>query len=258
MVVNVKIACLNLWRGGLLFDDIIDFLKGQAADILMLQEVYNGAAPTWERKFRSIDALQEELSYPHVAFAPAMIDVYSFGKVVQGNAVLSKFPIKNTRVVFYNEPFGERDPEDINAFPVIPRNLQHVALDCDGVEVNIFNTQGVWDLNGDNYSPLRQKMSQKIIESVKNKKNVVFAGDTNARPTNQAMRNIEAYLNSVFDGELKTSFNLRRKDLKKYPGYAESVVDLMYVSPDVKVINHDCPNVDVSDHLPLTATLRFS
>ncbi len=45
---------------------------------------------------------------------------------------------------------------------------------------------------------------------------------------------------------------------KKDPGYATSAVDVVYVSPEIKIISRDCPNVDISDHLPLVATLDIA
>ncbi len=96
------------------------------------------------------------------------------------------------------------------------------------------------------------------MEQTKGLRRVIVAGDTNAKPTNPAMLAIEQQLVSVFKNDLPTSFNVRRKDLKKFPGYATATVDLMYVSPDVTVVVRDCSNVDISDHLPLTATLHIS
>lgn len=85
------------------------------------------------------------------------------------------------------------------------------------------------------------------------KPHVILAGDTNAKPTNQAMRNLEKHFVSVFGDELTTTFNMKRKT---NPGYATAAVDLMYISPDLEVIQKACLDVDVSDHLPLVVTLQ--
>ena len=109
-------------------------------------------------------------------------------------------------------------------------------------------------MDGDNFSDKRRKMSDVIVNAVKDKQQVILAGDTNAKPTNQAVTAIEAHLHSVFGHELTTSFNMRRKDNL---GYATAVVDLMFVSPDIHVFSHECPDVDISDHLPLIAELEL-
>lgn len=252
--MKVTFVCLNLWRGGELFDEILDFLARENADILALQEVNNSSNPRLADKYRSIETLQKHFNYPFCDFAPAVLDRHPIGKVPHGNAILSRFPIKSRNVLFFNEPFGERDPLDPKTFPTTPRNLQHVVLSTPTGELNIFNFQGVWDLDGDNFSEARQNMSNQIIKAIRGKSNVIVAGDTNAKHTNPAMRAIEKHLMSVFGDELVTTFNMRRKD---NPGYATAAVDLIYVSKDINVIKCDCPDVDISDHLPLTATFEI-
>ncbi|MDB5166523.1 MAG: Endonuclease/exonuclease/phosphatase [Candidatus Saccharibacteria bacterium] len=252
--MEIKVVCLNLWEGGNLFKGILQFLKEQDADILLLQEVYAGIDPSFPDNYRSMDVLQRELNYPHSDFAAAMLDRMPEGKVEGGNAVLSKFPILARDVVFFNEPYGERDPFDSAQFPTTPRNLQHVQIDAAGTELNVYNTQGVWDLNGDNFSPQRKRMSEMMIQAVAGKPHVILAGDTNARPTNPAMVAVGEHLDNVFGHELATTFNMRRKS---DPGYASSVVDMIFVSHDITVTSKSCPDVDISDHLPLVAELAI-
>jgi endonuclease/exonuclease/phosphatase family metal-dependent hydrolase len=95
-------------------------------------------------------------------------------------------------------------------------------------------------------------MSVTISDAIADQSNVILAGDTNARPTNKAILEIEAHLKSVFGKELQTSFNMRRKD---NPGYATSCVGMIFVSPNIKILEKPCPDIDISDHLPLIATL---
>ena len=40
-------------------------------------------------------------------------------------------------------------------------------------------------------------------------------------------------------------------------GYATAAVDMIFVSPNIKIIEHDCPDVDISDHLPLVTTMSI-
>lgn len=253
--MKLKVVCLNLWIGGVLFDNIIDFLKQQDADIIALQEVLQSNDKTLPIQYRSLDGLTQ-LGYAHQQFAPAMIDQFPWGDVPGGNAVLSKFPIKAQEVTFFDDTQGpntRRLPFDPSSFPVTPRNLQHVVIDTGVTEVNLFNLQGVWDLDGDSASPQRQKMSQIILEKTSEKRHVIVTGDTNAKYTNPVMRNLENNLTNVFGDSLITSFNMRRKS---NPGYATSVVDLMYISDDFSVVSRACPDVDISDHLPLVVELE--
>lgn len=253
--MKIKCISLNLWDGGNLFPNILTFLKEHKdADILILQEVYDSHDPGMVANFRSLDALREYITYPYEVFAPAMLDKLLIGKVELGNAILSKFPIVSSEVQFFSDPYRERDAYDLTENPTAPRILQHATLDINGTTLDVYNLHGVWDLDGDNYSERRKKMSEDIIATVQDKKYVLLAGDSNAKPTNPAIRNIEEHLTSVFGQDMKTTYNMRRKD---NPGYASAACDVMFVSPDIRVVEHDCPDVDISDHLPLIATIEI-
>jgi len=165
----VKVISLNLWYGGKLFEDILTFLRREDADILLLQEVYSETNHRLPKNYRSIEILNQELNYMSYDFAPAMLDKLPEGKVESGNAVFSKFPITSSHATFFNEPYRVREALDPKEFPTTPRNLQHVTLDLGSKELNVFNFQGVWDLDGDNFSPQRQHMSDVIIAAVKNR-----------------------------------------------------------------------------------------
>lgn len=250
--MRIKCISLNIWQGGNLFDAAIDFIRQEQPDILLMQEVYNGTDPVLERKYRTLQTMQETFGFPYSDFAPAFLDNRTEGNIPQGNAVFSRFPILASDSKFFNEPYSEDYIELPENFDSCPRNLQHVALDTPAGTVDVFNLQGVWDLDGDNHSPQRQRMSQVILEAIAGKQTVILAGDTNAKPTNPAMRAIEAQLTNVFKDAMTSSFNMRRKD---NPGYATAVVDLMYTSPHITVIDRQCPDIDISDHRPLVAVL---
>lgn len=253
--MKIKCISLNLWNGGNLFPNILAFLNEHTdASILMFQEVYNAHDPGLVENFRSLDALREHFNYPYEVFAPAMLDKLLVGKIESGNAILSKYPITSSDVQFFSDPYRERDAYDPTENPSAPRILQHAVLDIDGTTLDVYNLHGVWDLDGDRYSERRQRMSETIINTVRDKKNVLFAGDSNALPTNPALRKIEKHLTSVFGDDIKTTYNMRRKD---NPGYATAACDVVFVSPGIRIVEKVCPNVDISDHLPIIATLEI-
>ncbi len=246
--MRIKFITINIWQGGNLLGNLIEFLKKENPDIIAMQEAYNGKESNLDPKFRSVDVLKAQLPLPYSSFAPQIIDVRSFGKIEQGNAVLSKFPIASQNVLFYDVPFGERYEETETDWTDWPCNLQHVEIIVNEKILNIFNTHGPWYLNGNEDTKRRLAMSRKIIEQVKDKQYVVLAGDFNVRPTTQTIVNIEQHLINVFDRKLKSTFNMKRKINS---GYAGAVVDMIFVSSDVNILKHSCPQVDISDHLPL-------
>jgi endonuclease/exonuclease/phosphatase family metal-dependent hydrolase len=252
--MRIKCISINVWQGGNIFDALLDFIATEQPDILLLQEVYDSKDPLLERKYRTFEVLKQACGdLPYHDFAAAFVDNRAEGNIPQGNAVFSKFPITARDVRFFNEPYREDYVEVPENFPTCPRNLQHVTLETPAGELDVYNLQGVWDLDGDNDSLQRQRMSTVILEAVAGKPHVIVAGDTNAKPTNPAMLAIEARLTNVFKDAMTTSFNMRRKD---NPGYATAVVDLMYVSPSIRIIERSCPDADISDHLPIIAVLE--
>ncbi|HZL08050.1 MAG TPA: endonuclease/exonuclease/phosphatase family protein [Candidatus Dormibacteraeota bacterium] len=253
--MKIKVISLNMWWGGNLFPAILDFLRTESPDIVMLQEVYNGTKPEFEDRYRSMQVLNDSLGYAYSDFVQAFIHDSPVGMVPQGNAVLSRFPISARAYSFITEPIKESYKDLPEEWPIEPRVLQHVELDSPAGEINVFNMHGIWDLAGDNYSPERQRMGETILEETRGKRNVILGGDSNATTGNQLMRELEKPFRNAFGQELKTTFNMRRK---KNPGYATSVVDVIYVSPSLKVLSAGCPDVDISDHLPLVVNLELA
>lgn len=255
--MSIKLISLNLWIGGVLFDTIVDFLREQDADIVLLQEVLQSDDKTLSAQYRSLDVLREKLGYAHHAFVRILTDRFPWGDIDNGHAVLSKYPITSNDAVYFDNEAGAstaRSPFDPTAWPVTPRGLQAATIETPNGELNIINLQGVWDLDGDHVSPERQNMRDIILAQAAGKPHVIIAGDTNAKHTNPVMRDIEKEYVNVFGDSLKTTFNMRRKD---NPGYATAVVDMIYISDDLTVVSRECPDVDISDHLPLVATLEM-
>jgi endonuclease/exonuclease/phosphatase family metal-dependent hydrolase len=254
--MHIKFVSLNLWRGGLLLDKLLSYLEQEQPDILITQEVFNSSDHTAPQRFRSIEAIQDRLHFAAYEFAPALIDNEDGHQFPSGNAIFSRFPITKHTTIPFDIPFSERTEHTPESISNTSRNVQHAVVKANNTTLNVFNVQGIWDLDGDNASPRRIAMCKTIADAARGKEHVLLAGDTNLKPTNPALKPVDKLLHSVFGHELTTSFNLHHKDLDKFPGYATAVVDLMYVSHDVQVLEHRCPEVDISDHLPLVAVVE--
>ena len=201
-----------LFRSQLL-DEIIEFLKTQKADVVVMQEAFNATDPSVDRQYHSMEILAEELGYEYSDFVADYRDFdRTDDKAQRGNGILSKYPIVGRDAKFFVRPYTEEYRDVEGQFPDCPRDLQHVVLETPAGEVNVFNIQGVWDLDGDSYSDRRRHMAEVVIEAVKDKQNVIVAGDTNAKQTNQAILDIEQHLVSVFKRDMTTTFNMRHKD----------------------------------------------
>lgn len=249
--MKVKVINLNLWFGGKLFDSALSFIVKENPDILLLQEVYDGKDSSFPKNLRTLEILKKELNLKYFYFSPAFLEKLKDGKKVErGNAVFSKFPIKSKNTIFYDIPYAEYEEYKLTDYSFIPRNLQHVVIRIEDKNYNVFNTQGIWGFDGRD-SKRRIEMSNTIIKATKDKENVVLAGDFNVNPDTKTVENIEHYFVNVFKDELTTSFNMNRKS---NIGYATAVVDMIFISRNLKAVSHYCPNVDISDHLPLVCT----
>ena len=242
-----KYLSLNIWHGGTIFDKMWSFLQKENADIMALQEVYNGLNETWQINFRTMMVFQKKLKDYNSYFSPEFAVVRPEGKIDLGNAVFTRFSIINRKTIFINGQYqesrlGRTDCSDE------PKNIQHLKLKIGNKKLNIFNLHGVWGFDGKDNSA-RLAMSKLIVEKIKDKKNVILSGDFNVRPDTKTIRNIEKHLTNVFKGRLKTTFNMKRKPKKG--GYKDSVVDMVFHSSDITLLDSYCPQLDISDHMPL-------
>lgn len=250
--MKVKFLTCNTWYGGILLDPLIDFLQKENADILNLQEVYDWKDPSLEKRFCSLAIFTKELGYSSVFFAPSIIDTSTGQDMPWGNAILSKYPLQKKKTVFYNGSLKRFNLKNSSLWTLNPRIIQHaqVQISKDTI-LNVFNTQGIWGKDAKD-NKHRLLMSNIICEQIKNKQNVVLSGDFNVDEHTKTIENIEQYLINVFKNELKTTFNIKQKGTKG--GFGSAVVDMIFVSKDTKVIEHHCPKVNISDHLPLVCT----
>ena len=220
-------------------DQVVDFIKKEEPDIMALQEV------------RAEDAFPD-FSYTH--FAPEFYHHIDGGRFLTGNAVFSKYPITSSSYSHYFEPLGEGYEDRPQMYPVLPRNLQHVQLDVGGKLLNVFNTHGVWGQDGKD-TERRLAVSEKIMAATEGKNSTVLCGDFNVSENTRTMLRLEDRFVNVFKNERTTSFNVRRKNP---PGtYATTVVDFLFVTPDIKILSHVSLDIDISDHFPLIATLQI-
>jgi endonuclease/exonuclease/phosphatase (EEP) superfamily protein YafD len=112
------------------------------------------------------------------------------------------------------------------------------------VDYELMTVHGVWAPDG-NETDDQKAMGKKISEYIQNKSNVILSGDFNINQKSECISGIEKDLTNIFKDERITSFNMKHKDK---PGYASAVVDFVFASPAIKVLEHRTADVDVSDH----------
>ncbi len=250
----MKVITLNIWFGGMLFDKVVDYLKKEDAEILLLQEVYDGNDQSLDKRYQSFSLLKEVLGYKYAHFAPAFLDSTANNiRVNRGNAILTKFPITHAENIFFDIPYSTeyKDSEETATFA--PRNLQHVTLVIKSMLLDVFNIHGIWGLDGED-NQRRLAMSTIIVDAIRKFPNVLLGGDFNVKPNTQTIANIERYLTNIFKNELVSTFNMK---YKKANGFSNAVVDMIFISKSLRVDSKMQPIVDISDHFPLKAVLSY-
>src|SRR5258708_40266226 len=168
-----------------------------------------------------------------------------------GNLILSKYSIFSNETIYFDITYSTFDASKRTDFENIPAILQHGEIMIKEKKIHIFNIHGIWGHHG-NDTPRRLHMSEIIISHIKSKENVILAGDFNVQPHTKTIDAIETILQNIFKDELHTTFNMKHKEKT---GYASAVVDMLFVSHDMKDISHYLPYLDVSDHFPLVANI---
>lgn len=253
--MDLKVVTLNIWDGGKALNAAVAYIRQENPEVIGLQEVYDGKDPQFEQRFRTLEILKAALDYPYNHFAIEFVEKLPFGSVPQGNAVFSRFPIKDQHTTYFFRPPDLNYVETIDEIMDISHNLEHLVLETPAGLINFINFHGPKNNNGDEDSVARQTTVRILLEEIKGKSNVIVTGDTNARPTNASIKKLSTKINNVFGDTLTTTFNMNQKT---HPGYATSVVDMIFVSDSFEVINKYQPQVDVSDHLPLVVQLRLA
>jgi len=248
--MSIKIISINI-QGGQLLENFLKFIEIENPDVILMQEVFTSDNSN-DPKYDILNTLRMfGFAYAHHAVT---YDTKRNSSVVKaGNAVVSKYPFNNPKVYFYEIPYISNYEEPTRDFSKVPRNLQHVEIPFGKKRLNVLNTHGIWGIDGKD-SPARLNMSKVILDNTINQEHVILGGDFNMDPNTIAIKSIEKSLTNVFKGYLKSTFNMKRKTK---PLFENLVVDIIFVSQNIKIISKKCPPVDISDHLPLVIEIAI-
>lgn len=252
--MQVKVLQLNVWYGRTPdFNDLTSFLKKEDADIMFFQEVYDGKDTSLPQNYRLFEIFKKEFPEHHAVFKAAFADITPVGNIESGNAIFVRGKIKEHKNIFFDAPYKTFDNEAQTDFSNNPQTVVFAKAEIESEALNLFSLHGIWGFDGRD-NARRFQMVDKVISEFQGKENVILAGDFNLNPDTTAAKRIGKHLKSVFGLSLKSTFNVK---LRNKPWAKTAVVDMIFVSPNINVIEKDCPVVDASDHLPLIATLEI-
>lgn len=257
--MKFKIVSLNTWHGGEIFEPLMNFLERENADILHLQEVYQNPEHKYFKKpsFNCFEYIQEKFVYPFSAKSKEFFMDAEGEKIVIGNATFSRFEIVDQEVIqfrghktFDYNFYSTQKPVN---FTEAPYNALLSNIKIGKEIITSINVHGVWGFDGyDN--PRRLSMRDELKKYFDPQTPVILSGDFNTELKTETMQGLSKGLHNPFEGQLETTFNVIQKN---HPGFEHSLVDHFFVSRHFKVLEAYQPQVDISDHLPLVATLEI-
>jgi endonuclease/exonuclease/phosphatase family metal-dependent hydrolase len=227
-VCGVRLLQLNIWQGRLLFN-LLKLLDQVQPDIMCVQEAFSSEGPvaTPERVFNSLDLIKAHMGYKYLYFSPTFTSVYSGVSASFGNAILSRYPLSETRTVFTN---GDYVPDyNPKTFNINIRNLQLARISHDNKDVVIANHHAHWVIDplGDEVSIEKMKQVRTALQTVNLP--LVFTGDLNVVAASPSMREFDGFLE-----DLTATHNIPStlSVAGKVTGVAR---DHILVSPEVKI-----------------------
>lgn len=260
LIMRIKFLTLNTWHGGMLMQPMLDFLAQQNADIMVFQEVNKTDNPT-KTNYDTNNLLHKNFPSYSLAFDAALkINYHEEGVIAEhGNTALSRFPITKHELVYFdnqyttlNNPLPGENPD----YRIFPKYMQKSWISISPkIKLLVINLHGVWDFHG-NDTPERLKMKDAILQHAKGEEYVIIAGDSNVRWQTKTISELMNLYPSAITSIPTTTFNMLQKNYSG--GYATAAVDIILASPNIQVIEGRCHPVNISDHLPLTATVQLS
>lgn len=232
---------LNAW-GGRLEPPIARFIEQQKPDIICLQEVIS-----FQRGqtglFIPLESIQSQANLPFISFAPVFSFPYMKGMARFGNAVLSRFPIQKSEVIFtYLEHkddfmFGE---DDNNI-----RNFIHAVIEINGVACNVLTHHGYWIHEHKNGNSETFRQTKLLADYIKNLEGpVILSGDFNLVPGSGSLESLNNQLTNL-------SVKHKLKTTRTLLTVKTEVCDYIFVNDSVKVKSFRALDDVISDHKPL-------
>lgn len=213
-------------------------IRSLGCDFIGLNEVYeNGTNPREDFKFQT-KKLAELAGYPYYYYAQG--HDYEYTDI--GNAVLSKFPIKDYKtVVIPTVPESERTGD----YWYENRILTVSDVDFNGKTVRMIATHfGLAPVELERIV----KKSTEIIDG--SKLPVCMFGDFNVLPDNAWLKGISARLKSAAEATGNSDFTWSSYN-------PNSRIDYIFVPKSAKVTSYTVHRIKVSDHFPITAEIEL-
>lgn len=230
----------------------MQFIEELQPDILCLQEVCS--SELWTPYFPGLAGYEEiAKALPgHEGYFSACEGAPMFGGRCEfGNAIFSKYPLKNKETFFINGEYAfvQNLTKDISNI----RNLQRVTLETPEGDLCLLNHHAYWvpDEFGNDVSVMKMRKVAKIVQE--SPRPLILSGDFNVVSESKALMPVQEHLRDLTrDYEVLTTLTR----LNKMPNIA---CDHIFVSHGIEVRDFVVKEkAIISDHLPLVMEFKLA
>ncbi|MBI2085779.1 endonuclease/exonuclease/phosphatase family protein [Candidatus Daviesbacteria bacterium] len=258
----MKIISLNTW-GGKIYHPLINFINKNAkdTDIFCFQEIFDTTSALTDVLGYRVNLFKEitKVLINYSGYFFPCIDNYLVGSFQKHftdfnlSSGLAIFVKKSLKITSSGDFFVYRKKNDhkLGDFNTMPKNAQYISLSAAGKQFVICNIHGLWSTEGKYDTPSRIQQSQKVEKFLDDQKGgKILCGDLNLALNTRSLKILEENMTNLIK-----KYNIPTTRNKHFPGM-EKFADYTFVSPDVKVIDFQVPDIEISDHLPMI--LEFS
>lgn len=222
------------------------YIRHNLPDVVGLQEV---VAPRGRTKVNLAASIAEELGL-FAYFSEAIELEHKGERIIQGNAILSKYPFRYTTAHLLNQ-----QTEYTGTAETQPRVAVEAIVNPGMGDLDLFCTHLA-------YSPkfaesaVRKGQIQELLRLIPDTK-AVLMGDFNSNPDNPEIGLIRARMINTDPKGTDPTWTV-------HPVFIEGLterelrfrLDHIFVSPDIKVLGFHRGRSEASDHLPIHATIE--
>lgn len=216
------------------YDAFGDAIRSLSPDVIGLNEVRDaGTSDGYDPQAR---ILSEKTGLPYFYFAQA---IRFKGTNPYGNALLSKYPIVSSETIGIPDP----DPKGYGGY-YETRCVGKIKADLGGGRILTVLTSH-FGLNPD-----EQENALNTVLGAIEPERCVLMGDFNVKPDNHVIAEIKKRMTDTAD-----AFSEPLLSIPSDSPHAK--IDYIFVSPDIRVLSADIPDLRVSDHRPHVAEIEI-
>jgi len=225
--------------------NIVEFLREQDADIICLQELTieegkSGHAPQY---------IAEQLGYEYYFKEIDLGD----GVPKLANGIFSRFPVKDTKVTWINEPVGTGGYDDEY------RALIQATITMGDKKIVIGTTHMSYTHRFEITSRKLQETELLVDEIAKHTNNFILTGDLNVTPDSPTIKSLEKYLKNASPDYQAPTWTTKPFS---YNGFEETELkwrlDYIFSTPDLRLLSSEVLSTDYSDHLPVLSWFEIN